>query len=308
MLLSNIADVIGGTPLISLQRLSAEVGATVLAKLEGVNPAGSVKDRVARSMVEDAERRGVLEPGATLVEATSGNTGIALAMMAAARGYRLILTMPEAMSRERVQLLRAYGAEVVRTPGTLMQPAVEQAQLLAASTPGSFVLGQFDNPANPMAHELTTAEEILADTDGAFDYFVAGIGTGGTITGVGRVLKRRSPDTIVVGVEPEGAAVLSGSKATGHHLQGIGAGFIPKVLDRRVIDQVRVATEKNALAAARRLARTEGILAGISSGAALSAALEVAASSKGQGKRIVVVLPDGGERYASTALFEALAL
>ncbi len=308
MLLSNIADVIGGTPLISLQRLSAEVGATLLAKLEGVNPAGSVKDRVARSMVEDAERRGVLEPGATLVEATSGNTGIALAMMAAARGYRLILTMPEAMSRERVQLLRAYGAEVVRTPGTLMQPAVEQAQLLAASTPGSFVLGQFDNPANPMAHELTTAEEILADTDGAFDYFVAGIGTGGTITGVGRVLKRRSPDTTVVGVEPEGAAVLSGSKATGHHLQGIGAGFIPKVLDRRVIDQVRVATEKNALAAARRLARTEGILAGISSGAALSAALEVAASSKGQGKRIVVVLPDGGERYASTALFEALAL
>ena len=308
MLLSNIADVIGGTPLISLQRLSAEVGATLLAKLEGVNPAGSVKDRVARSMVEDAERRGVLEPGATLVEATSGNTGIALVMMAAARGYRLILTMPEAMSRERVQLLRAYGAEVVRTPGTLMQPAVEQAQLLAASTPGSFVLGQFDNPANPMAHELTTAEEILADTDGAFDYFVAGIGTGGTITGVGRVLKRRSPDTTVVGVEPEGAAVLSGSKATGHHLQGIGAGFIPKVLDRRVIDQVRVATEKNALAAARRLARTEGILAGISSGAALSAALEVAASSKGQGKRIVVVLPDGGERYASTALFEALAL
>ncbi len=308
MLLSNIADVIGGTPLISLQRLSAEVGATLLAKLEGVNPAGSVKDRVARSMVEDAERRGVLGPGATLVEATSGNTGIALAMMAAARGYRLILTMPEAMSRERVQLLRAYGAEVVRTPGTLMQPAVEQAQLLAASTPGSFMLGQFDNPANPMAHELTTAEEILADTDGAFDYFVAGIGTGGTITGVGRVLKRRSPDTIVVGVEPEGAAVLSGSKATGHHLQGIGAGFIPKVLDRRVIDQIRVATEKNALAAARRLARTEGILAGISSGAALSAALEVAASSKGQGKRIVVVLPDGGERYASTALFEALAL
>lgn len=308
MLLSNIADVIGGTPLISLQRLSAEVGATLLAKLEGVNPAGSVKDRVARSMVEDAERRGVLGPGATLVEATSGNTGIALAMMAAARGYRLILTMPEAMSRERVQLLRAYGAEVVRTPGTLMQPAVEQAQLLAASTPGSFMLGQFDNPANPMAHELTTAEEILADTDGAFDYFVAGIGTGGTITGVGRVLKRRSPDTIVVGVEPEGAAVLSGSKATGHHLQGIGAGFIPKVLDRRVVDQIRVATEQNALAAARRLARTEGILAGISSGAALSAALELAASGEGQGKRFVVVLPDGGERYASTALFEALAL
>ncbi len=308
MLLSSIAEVIGGTPLISLSRLSAEVGATLFAKLEGVNPAGSVKDRIARAMVDDAEKEGRLKAGATLVEPTSGNTGIALAMMAAARGYKLVLTMPEAMSRERVQLLRGYGAEVVLTRGTLMQPAVEQAELLAESTPGSVLLGQFENPANPLAHERTTAEEILADTKEQLDYFVAGIGTGGTVTGVGRVLRRRVPSAKVVGVEPEGAAVLSGQSATGHHLQGIGAGFVPKVLDREVIDRIAVVSEKSALAAARRLARTEGILAGISSGAALAAALQIASEPDGQGKRIVVVLPDGGERYASTALFEALTL
>ncbi len=308
MLLSSIAEVIGGTPLISLSRLSAEVGATLLAKLEGVNPAGSVKDRIARAMVDDAEKDGRLKAGATLIEPTSGNTGIALAMMAAARGYKLILTMPEAMSRERVQLLRGYGAEVVLTRGTLMQPAVEQAQLLAQSTPGSVLLGQFENPANPLAHERTTAEEILADTDDQLDYFVAGIGTGGTVTGVGRVLRCRAPGAKVVGVEPEGAAVLSGQSATGHHLQGIGAGFVPQVLDRGVIDRIVVVSEKSALAAARRLARTEGILAGISSGAALAATLQIASEKDGQGKRVVVVLPDGGERYASTALFEALTL
>ena len=304
----SIAEVIGGTPLISLSRLSGEVGATLFAKLEGVNPAGSVKDRIARAMVDDAENDGRLKAGATLIEPTSGNTGIALAMMAAARGYKLILTMPEAMSRERVQLLRGYGAEVVLTRGTLMQPAVEQAQLLAESTSGAVLLGQFENPANPLAHERTTAEEILTDTDEQLDFFVAGIGTGGTVTGVGRVLRRRVPSAKVVGVEPEGAAVLSGHSATGHHLQGIGAGFVPKVLDREVINRIAVVGEKSALAAARRLARTEGILAGISSGAALAAALQIASEKEGQGKRIVVVLPDGGERYASTALFEALTL
>ncbi|MEZ4221139.1 MAG: cysteine synthase A [Polyangiaceae bacterium] len=306
MLLSSVTEVIGGTPLIALKRLSSQAGVQLLAKLEGVNPAGSVKDRVARSMVDDAETRGLLKPGATLIEPTSGNTGIALAMIAAARGYRLILTMPEAMSRERVQLLKAYGAEVVLTPGTLMRSAVEQACMLQQTTPGSLMLGQFENSANPLAHELTTAEEILTDCDGKLDFFVAGIGTGGTITGVGRVLKRRGSAARVVGVEPDGAAVLSGQTAQGHHLQGIGPGFVPKVLDRSVIDELHVVTERDALDAARRLAREEGILAGISSGAALAVALRLARQHGG--KTLVVVLPDGGERYASTALFEALAL
>lgn len=302
----SITDVIGGTPLLRLRRLSAESGVEILAKLEGVNPAGSVKDRIARAMVEDAERTGRLGPGATLIEPTSGNTGIALAMIAAARGYRLVLTMPEAMSRERVQLLRAYGADVILTPGTLMRAAVEQAEALGKSTPGSVLLRQFDNPANPLAHERGTAEEIWRDTSGKIDIFVAGIGTGGTVTGVGRALKPRCPELRVIGVEPKGAAVLSGQPAKGHYIQGIGAGFIPRVLDRTVLDEVLTITEEEALAALRRMARHDGVLAGISSGAALAAVLEFAARPGMQGKRIVVVLPDTGERYVSTAIFTAL--
>ena len=306
-LYDSITDVIGGTPLLRLRRLSAEAGIEILAKLEGVNPAGSVKDRIARAMVDDAERAGRLRPGATLVEPTSGNTGIALAMIAAARGYGLTLTMPEAMSRERVALLRAYGAEVILTPGTLMKQAVEQAELLGRTTPGAVMLRQFENPANPRAHEQTTAEEIWADTGGVLDVFVAGIGTGGTITGVGRVLKRRLSALHVVGVEPTGAAVLGGQAPMGHSIQGIGAGFIPKVLDVSVIDRVVAVTEEQALGAARRLARADGVLAGISSGAALHAVLDLAGEPQFAGKRFVVVLPDTGERYVSTALFAALS-
>jgi cysteine synthase A len=303
-LYDSITDVIGGTPLLRLRRLSAEAGVEILAKLEGVNPAGSVKDRIARAMVDDAERSGTLRPGATLVEPTSGNTGIALAMIAAARGYGLTLTMPEAMSRERVALLRAYGAEVLLTPGTLMKQAVEQAELLGRTTPGAVMLRQFENPANPRAHEQTTAEEIWADTGGALDVFVAGIGTGGTITGVGRVLKRRLS---ALHIEPTGAAVLGGQAPTGHSIQGIGAGFIPKVLDVSIIDRVIAVTEEQALGAARRLARADGVLAGLSSGAALHTVLELSSEPQFAGKRFVVVLPDTGERYVSTALFAALS-
>lgn len=304
---SSISEVIGNTPLVRLGRLSSELGITLFAKVEGVNPAGSVKDRIARAMVDDAEARGVLGPGATLIEPTSGNTGIALAMIAAARGYRLILTMPEAMSRERVQLLRAYGAEIVLTPGTLMKAAVEQAELLGKTTPGAVLLRQFENPANPRAHAETTAEEIWRDTDGAVDVFVAGIGTGGTISGVGRVLRERNPGVRVVGVEPAGAAVLSGREPLGHHIQGIGAGFVPKVLDRSVLDEVIAVKEDDALSAARRLARSDGILSGLSAGAALAAVLELAERAELRERRFVVVLPDTGERYVSTPLFSAIA-
>jgi cysteine synthase A len=306
-LLESIVDFIGETPLVRLARTSAGAGVEILAKLEGVNPAGSVKDRIARAMVDDAEQSGRLRPGATLIEPTSGNTGIALAMIAAARGYRLVLTMPEAMSRERVQLLRAYGADVLLTPGTLMKEAVEQAEALGRSTPGAVLLRQFDNPANPRAHERGTAEEIWRDTGGKLDILVAGIGTGGTVTGVARVLKPRLPDLRIVGVEPAGAAVLSGHPAKGHFIQGIGAGFIPKVLDRTVLDEILTVTEEEALAAARMLARGDGVLAGISSGAALAAVLRLARRPEVQGKRIVVVLPDTGERYVSTQLFSALS-
>ncbi|MBM4362322.1 MAG: cysteine synthase A [Deltaproteobacteria bacterium] len=304
---SSIVDVIGETPLVRLDRLSRATGVEILAKLEGVNPAGSVKDRIARSMIDDAERRGLLRPGALLVEPTSGNTGIALAMIAAARGYRITLTMPEAMSRERVQLLRAYGAEVVLTPGTLMRGAVEQAEAIGRSVPGAVLLRQFDNPENPLAHERGTAEEIWRDTEGRIDVFVAGIGTGGTITGVSRVLRPRLPGLRVIGVEPDGAAVLSGRAPRGHYIQGIGAGFVPKVLDRTLIDEVVAVTEDQALAAARRLAREEGILAGISAGAALATVLTVAARPGMEGRRVVVVLADTGERYVSTQLFAALS-
>lgn len=306
-LFQSISDLIGDTPLLRLGRLSDECGLEILAKLEGGNPAGSVKDRIARSMVDDAERSGQLKRGATLIEPTSGNTGIALAMIAAARGYKLKLTMPEAMSRERVALLKAYGAEVILTPGTLMREAVARAEQLGKETPGAVLLRQFDNPANPAVHASTTAPEIWRDAQGKLDLFVAGIGTGGTITGVARALKPLAPALFCVGVEPAGAAVLSGASPGQHHIQGIGAGFVPRVLDRALVDQVIAIAEEDAIGAARRLARAEGVLAGISSGAALAAVLKLASEPRWQGKRCVVMFPDAGERYVSTTLFRAMS-
>jgi cysteine synthase len=305
-IVESVSDLIGNTPLIRLRHWSQQLGVELLAKLEVGNPAGSVKDRIARSMVEAAERSGKLKPGATLIEPTSGNTGIALAMLAAARGYKLLLAMPEAMSQERVTLLRAYGARVVLTPGCLMRDAVIQAELLGETTPGAVLLRQFDNPANPAAHEATTGPEILRDTEGRLDVFVTGIGTGGTITGVGRALRRVLPRVTCVGVEPEGAAVLSGRPPGPHHIQGIGAGFVPTVLDRSVIDRLEAVSDAEASQAARQLALSEGILAGISSGAALAAALRVAREPGRRGSRIVVMLPDAGERYLSTYLFHTV--
>ena len=301
-----IADTIGDTPLVALRRISESCGVEILVKLESRNPAGSVKDRVARALVDDAERRGVLRPGATLVEPTSGNTGIALAMLAAVRGYRLMLALPEAVSQERVSLLRSYGAEVILTAGSLMGPAVAQAEVLARSIPGAVQLRQFDNPANPAVHEHTTAPEIWRDTDGKLDHFVAGIGTGGTITGVGRFLRRAAPRVRVVGVEPSAAAVLSGGVVGHHRIQGIGAGFVPKVLDRTVVDEVIAVDEEAARSAMRRAAREDGVLAGISSGAALAAALELARRPDVRGHRIVVIFPDGGERYLSSPIFSSM--
>lgn len=306
-LFNSISDLIGDTPLLRLRRLSEECGVEILAKLEGGNPAGSVKDRIAQSMVDDAEQHGRLRPGATLIEPTSGNTGIALAMIAAARGYKLQLTMPEAMSKERVALLKAYGAEVILTPGSLMREAVARAEQLGRDTPGAVLLRQFDNPANPAVHFATTGPEILRDTGGRLDFFVAGIGTGGTITGVGRALKPKIPGLMCIGVEPAGAAVLAGAAPGQHHIQGIGAGFVPKVLDRSLVDQVVPISEEEALAAARRLARADGVLAGISSGAALAAVIKLSQLPGWRGKRCVVMLPDSGERYVSTALFTAIS-
>ncbi|HWO09222.1 MAG TPA: cysteine synthase A [Polyangiaceae bacterium] len=306
-LFQSISDLIGETPLLRLRRLSEQCGLEILAKLEGGNPAGSVKDRIARSMVDDAERSGRLKPGATLIEPTSGNTGISLAMIAAARGYHLVLTMPEAMSRERVALLKAYGAEVILTPGTLMREAVAKAEQLGRETRGAVLLHQFDNPANPAVHAATTGPEIWRDTEGKLDLFVAGIGTGGTITGVCQALKPRSPSLFSVGVEPAGAAVLSGAAAGQHHIQGIGAGFVPKVLDRSLVDRVLPISEEAAISAARNLARAEGVLAGVSSGAALAAVLQLASEPRWKGKRCVVMFPDAGERYVSTTLFRAMS-
>ncbi|MEY4547860.1 MAG: High confidence in function and specificity [Pseudomonadota bacterium] len=300
-LFSSVSDLIGDTPLLHLKKLSEECGLEILGKLEGANPGGSVKDRIARSMVDDAERSGRLKPGATLIEPTSGNTGIALAMIAAARGYKLVLTMPDAMSRERVTLLRAYGAQVILTPGTLMREAVARAEALGKETPGAVLLRQFDNPANPAIHAATTGPEILRDTRGRLDLFVAGIGTGGTITGVSRTLKPLIPGLVSVGVEPAGAAVLSGKEPRQHHVQGIGAGFVPKVLDRAMVDEVVAVSDEEAYGAARHLARAEGVLAGISSGAAIAAVIKLA--PRWRGKRCVVMLPDTGERYMSTMLF-----
>ena len=299
----SITDLIGGTPMLALSRLCPS--ARILAKLEGFTPAGSAKDRVAAAMIAAAEQQGLLSPGATIIEPTSGNTGIGLAAVAAVKGYKVILTMPDTMSEERRRLLRAYGAELVLTPGADgMNGAIRKAQELAAAIPGSFIPDQFANSANPAAHYATTGPEIWADTDGNVDIFVAGVGTGGTITGVGRYLKEQNPAVRVVAVEPAGAAVLSGGAAGSHGLQGIGAGFVPAALDTTVYDAVLPVTEEVAYAAARNLARKEGVLCGISGGAALAAALELAIRPENEGKTIVVLLPDAGDRYLSTPLFE----
>ena len=301
-------EFIGGTPLLALARLkkTQNLNASILAKLEYLNPAGSVKDRVALAMIDDAERRGILKPGSVIIEPTSGNTGIGLACVAAVRGYRAIIVMPDSMSAERISLMRAYGAEVILTPGAEgMSGAIAKAEALAKEMPGSFIPGQFDNPANAQAHFDTTGPEIWAGTDGNVDIFVAGAGTGGTITGTGRYLKGQKPGVQIVAVEPAGSPVLSGGKAGKHGLQGIGAGFVPSVLDVTIFDRVIRVTEEEAYAAARALAKTEGILAGISSGAALHAAMVLAKEPENAGKTIVVLLPDTGDRYLSTELFEA---
>jgi len=299
-------ETVGKTPLVALTRVGRGLPGRLAGKLESHNPCGSVKDRIGVAMVDEAERSGRLKPGATIIEPTSGNTGIALAFVAAARGYRLIVTMPERMSAERAALLRYLGAEVVTTPGTLMREAVARAEELRQQIPGALVLGQFSNPANPDIHRRTTAVEIWEDTGGEVDVLVAGVGTGGTITGVGEVLKQRKPGVHVVAVEPAKAAVLSGHAPSNHLIQGIGAGFVPPILNRSVIDEILAVSEDEAFACARRLAREEGLLCGISSGAALAAALAVAERPASAGKLIVVVLPDSGERYVSTPLFTEL--
>ena len=305
---TSIDELIGGTPLLELARFERELGlkARVLVKLERQNPAGSVKDRVALNMLNEAEAAGLIAPhdGYTIIEPTSGNTGVGLAALAAARGYRLVITMPETMSAERRALLAAYGAELVLTPGAAgMKGAIARAEELAAATPKSWIAGQFTNPSNPAAHEATTGPEIWEDTDGAVDIFVAGVGTGGTITGVGRYLKSQNPDVHVVAVEPASSPVLSGGAAGPHAIQGIGAGFVPKVLDTAVYDEIIPVENEDALATGRALARKAGALVGISSGAAAWAALELAKRPENEGKTIVALLPDTGERYLSTALF-----
>ena len=298
---------IGHTPLVELGRIMEAEGlnARLLAKLEMRNPAGSVKDRVAKAMLDDAEEKGLLKPGAVIIEPTSGNTGIGLCAIAALRGYRCVIVMPESMSRERQLLMKAYGAEVVLSPAEKgMAGAIAMAEELAKQHPGSFIPGQFVNPANPAAHEATTGPEIWADTDGSIDIFVAGAGTGGTVTGCGRFLKQQNPDIQIIAAEPADSPVLSGGKAGKHGIQGIGAGFVPEILDMSVIDEVVTVKDADAFAAARMIAKTEAILAGISSGAALHAAIAVAKRPENAGKTIVVLLPDSGERYLSTSLYE----
>ena len=302
---NNLTDLIGGTPLLRLNKVATGLNADVLVKLESFNPGGSVKDRIGFSMIKDAEERGVLTKDSVIIEPTSGNTGIALAFVAAARGYRLILTMPDTMSVERRNLLKAYGAELVLTPGGKgMKGAIEAAEELAAKTPNSFVPHQFQNPANPEIHRATTAEEIWNDTDGKVDIVVGGVGTGGTITGVGEVIKARKSDFAVVAVEPFDSPVLSGGTPGPHKIQGIGAGFVPQVLNTKVINEVYKVKNEEAFATSRRLAKEEGLLVGISGGAAVFAGLQLAARPENKGKQIVVVLPDTGERYLSTTLFE----
>ena len=299
-------QLIGNTPLLELAHIERSEGleARILGKLEYLNPAGSVKDRIARAMIDDAEQKGLLKPGAVIIEPTSGNTGIGLASVAAARGYRIIIVMPDSMSVERRQLMKAYGAELVLTEGTKgMKGAIARAEELAREIPNSFIPGQFVNPANPAAHRATTGPEIWADTDGKVDIFVAGVGTGGTITGVGEYLKQQNPDVKVVAVEPASSPVLSGGVAGGHKIQGIGAGFVPDVLDTAVYDEIIPVANEDAFAAGRLIGRKEGVLVGISSGAAVWAAIQLAKRPENRGKTIVALLPDTGDRYLSTPLF-----
>ena len=299
-------QLIGNTPLLELTHIERTEGleARILGKLEYLNPAGSVKDRIARAMIDDAEQKGLLKPGAVIIEPTSGNTGIGLASVAAARGYRIIIVMPDSMSVERRQLMKAYGAELVLTEGAKgMKGAIARAEELAREIPNSFIPGQFVNPANPAAHRATTGPEIWADTDGKVDIFVAGVGTGGTITGVGEYLKQQNPDVKVVAVEPASSPVLSGGAAGGHKIQGIGAGFVPDVLDTAVYDEIIPVANEDAFAAGRLIGRKEGVLVGISSGAAVWAAIQLAKRLENRGKTIVALLPDTGDRYLSTPLF-----
>lgn len=305
----DITKTIGNTPLVKINRLAAGLKATVLVKLESFNPASCVKERIAVAMIDAAEKAGLLKPGGLIVEPTSGNTGIGLAMIAAARGYKLKLTMPETMSLERRQLLKIFGAELVLTEGAKgMRGAIEKAEEIVRTTPGAFMPQQFDNPANPEVHRTTTAEEIWRDTDGQVDVFVAGVGTGGTITGVGEVLKSRNSRVKIVAVEPTDSPVLSGGKPGPHKIQGIGAGFVPSILNTKIIDEIIQSKHTDAGFVARELAKQEGIFVGISSGAALWAALEIAKRPEATGKTIVVLLPDTGERYLSTWLFQEEAV
>ncbi len=305
---SGAYELTGNTPLVELKHMEEAHGLSVrlLAKLEYLNPAGSVKDRVAREMIEDAERRGILKEGSTIIEPTSGNTGIGLAAIAAARGYRLIIVIPETMSVERRNLIRAYGAEVVLSEGAKgMSGAIAKAKELADEIPDSFIAGQFENPANPTAHYKTTGPEIWEDTDGAIDAFVAGVGTGGTITGAGRYLKEKNGELTVIAVEPAGSPVLSTGVGGKHGIQGIGAGFVPAILNTEIYDEVQTVEDADAVAFAKEIARSEGVLVGISSGAALKAAVDWAKKPEHKGKTVVVLLPDSGDRYYSTALFQS---
>ena len=301
-----LTDLIGNTPLLELERYNRkhELDARLIGKLEYFNPGGSVKDRVALSMIDDAERKGLLRPGALIIEPTSGNTGVGLALVAAVRGYTLILTMPETMSLERRNLLKALGAKIVLTPGAEgMKGAIDKAEALKQENPGSIILQQFENPANPAAHIATTGEEIWRDTEGRIDIFVAGVGTGGTITGVGKALKKHNPNIRIVAAEPASSAVLSGGKAGPHKIQGIGAGFVPAIYDASVVDEVIPVDNDDAIRSSRELASAEGLLVGISAGAAMAAATQIAKRPENRGKTIVALLPDTGERYLSTELY-----
>ena len=304
MIYKSLTELIGSTPLLSLKPQEGQL-ANIVAKLEYFNPGGSVKDRIARAMIEDAEERGLLKPGATIIEPTSGNTGVGLAWVGTSKGYRVVLTMPDTMSLERRNLLRAYGAELVLTPGAEgMKGAIAKAAELKEQTPGAIILGQFVNPANPAAHERTTGEEIWADTEGRVDIFVAGVGTGGTVSGTGRALKKHNAAVKVVAVEPASSAVLSTGTPGKHKIQGIGAGFVPQTYAADVVDEIQTVSDDDAKLHARLLAQGEGLLVGISSGAAYAAALRLARQPENQGKTIVALLPDTGERYLSTGLFD----